>query len=73
MEGAMFELIERTGDVRAIPARYDTYAEATAALTRRAGELCATYRATAVTEALPRFVAVLHDRGITVACLRAGA
>jgi hypothetical protein len=34
----MFELIERTGGARAIPARYDTYAEATAALTRRAGE-----------------------------------
>jgi hypothetical protein len=66
----MFELIERTGGARAIPARYDTYAEATAALTRRAGELRTAYRATAITEALPRFVAVLHDQGITVACLR---
>ncbi len=66
----MFELIERTGDARAIPARYPTYAEATAALARRAGELRTTYRASVVTEAPPRFVAVLHDQGITVACLR---
>ena len=60
METAVFELIERTGDARAIPARYPTYAEATAALARWAGELCTTYRATAI----------LHDQGITVACLR---
>ncbi len=66
----MFELIERTGEARAIPAQYDTYAEAAAALARRADELRTTYRASTVTEALPRFVAVLHDRGITVACLR---
>jgi len=66
----MFELIERTGDARAIPARYETYAEAAAALTRRACELRATYRASIITEGLPRFVAVLHDHGITVACLR---
>lgn len=66
----MFELIERTGDARAIPVRYDTYAEATAALARRASELRAMHRSRDVTEALPRFVAVLHDQGITVACLR---
>jgi hypothetical protein len=66
----MFELIERTGDARTIPAQYATYAEATAALNRRAGELCASHRAATVTAALPRFVAVLHDQGITVACLR---
>jgi hypothetical protein len=66
----MFELIERTGDARAIPTRYATHAEATAALRRRVGELRTTYRASTVTEALPRFVAVLHDHGITVACLR---
>ena len=66
----MFELIERTGDARARPTRYATYTEATAALTRRATELRTTYRASTVTEALPRFVAVLHDQGITVACLR---
>ena len=66
----MFELIEKTGDARPLPTRYVTYAEATAALTRRAGELRATYRTSTVTEALPRFVAVLHDQGITVACLR---
>ena len=66
----MFELIERTGDARAIPARYQTYAEAAAALTRRAAELRTTYRASTITEVHPRFVAVLHDEGITVACLR---
>jgi hypothetical protein len=66
----MFELIERTGDARAIPARYETYAGATAALTRRAAELRTAYRAPTVTEALPRFVAVLHAGGITVAYLR---
>ncbi len=66
----MFELIERTGDARTIATRYATQAEATAALHRRAGELRTTYRASTVTEALPRFVAMLHDQGITVACLR---
>jgi len=66
----MFELIERTGDTRAIPARYETYPDAAAALSRRAGELRRDYRASMVTEVLPRFVAVLHDQGITVACLR---
>ena len=66
----MFELIERTGEARTHPTRYATYAEATAALKERAGELRATHRAATVTEALPRFVAVLHDQGITVACLR---
>ena len=66
----MFELIERTGDARAVPARYETYADATAALARRAAELRTTYRAPVVTEALPRFVAVLHEGGITVTCLR---
>jgi len=66
----VFELIERTGDAYAIPARYETYAEAEAALSRRAVELRTTYRASTITEALPRFVAVVHDHGITVACLR---
>ncbi len=46
------------------------YAEATAALARRAAELRTAYRATTVTDALPRFVAVLHEGGITVTCLR---
>ncbi len=66
----MFELIEKTGDARAVPARYDTLAEAAAALTTRAAELRAAYRASIVTEVLPRFVVALHDQGITVACLR---
>ena len=66
----MFELIEKTGDARAVPARYDTDAEAASALTRRVAELRLAYPASTVTEALPRFVAVLHDHGITVACVR---
>ncbi len=66
----MFELIEKTGDARAIPTRYATLADAAAALTARAAELRAAHRASTVTEVLPRFVVALHDQGITVACLR---